>query len=373
MTLPAVLKEMLSLPTAPFVETAVLDYIRRTCQGLKNVTIRADRHGNLLARYRHKPRGVQPLLFTAHTDHPGFVARRMQGEKELLADFRGWVDPAYFPGTRVRFWQDDRWVRGVVDRVTRAGKHNRHTGRTAPPKEVAIRVPKPIQPGAPGMWDLTEPVLKKGLVHARGCDDIAGAASLIELLRRLSRKGAAADAYCMFTRAEEVGFIGAIAAAKDGTVPRKCPVIAIETSKALSNAPQGAGPVLRVGDKSSVFSPSVTDFCARVAHDLERRRKSFRFQRRLMDGGTCESTAFVAYGYLATGICIALGNYHNMDEKRRKIAAETIHLEDWKLLVDWYEAMVMDKEGFNPRDGALHTQLDKHFARFEKMLASSSK
>ena len=30
----------------------------------------------------------------------------------------------------------------------------------------------------------------------------------------------------------------------------------------------GAGPVLRVGDKSSVFTPEVTAFCDRVAKDM---------------------------------------------------------------------------------------------------------
>jgi endoglucanase len=34
-------------------------------------------------------------------------------------------------------------------------------------------------------------------------------------------------------------------------------------------------------------------------------------QRKLMDGGGCEATAFGVYGYQATGLCLALGNWHN--------------------------------------------------------------
>ena len=43
-----------------------------------------------------------------------------------------------------------------------------------------------------------------------------------------------------------------------------------------------------------------------MATKLSKRRRKFRFQRKLMDAGSCESTAFAAYGYLATGICLAL-------------------------------------------------------------------
>lgn len=368
MALPRVLREMLSLPTAAFVETAVLDYVRQRCADLGGVSVKPDKYGNLMARYRRQPRRVTPLVFTAHTDHPGFVARRMKDAELLLAEFRGWVEPRYFVGTRVRFWSDGAWAKGRVVKITKPGKMNKLTGRTAPPEEVAIKLKRPIERNSPGMWDLTEPVLRGQRVYARGCDDIAGAASMLALLERLSKKKAGAEVYCLFTRAEEVGFVGAIGAAKAGTIPRRLPVIAIETSKALPSAPQGAGPILRVGDKTSVFPPEVTAFCERVGSELARRRKNFKYQRKLMDGGTCESTAFVAYGYKATGMCVALGNYHNMDEKRRKIAAEYIHLNDWKLMVDWFEAMVLDRQGFGSEGTELLDRLDKRFAAYEKLL-----
>jgi endoglucanase len=89
-----------------------------------------------------------------------------------------------------------------------------------------------------------------------------------------------------------------------------------------------------------------------------------------MDGGTCESTAFVAYGYRATGMCVALGNYHNMDEKRRRIAPETIHLSDWKWMVDWFEALVMDRKGFGSETDDLRRRLDDRYRQYEKLLRS---
>ncbi|MFL6712285.1 MAG: hypothetical protein ACJ8LN_05095, partial [Sulfurifustis sp.] len=41
------------------------------------------------------------------------------------------------------------------------------------------------------------------------------------------------------------------------------------------------------------------------------RRLPGKYQRRIMDGGTCEATAATVYGLPAIGISIPLGNYHN--------------------------------------------------------------
>jgi len=80
------------------------------------------------------------------------------------------------------------------------------------------------------------------------------------------------------------------------------------------------------------------------------------------------SGAFLAYGYAATGICVALGNYHNMDTGREKIASETISLRDWQCMVDLFEALVLDtgerKVGFD----AVRERLDQRFAKYEKLL-----
>src|SRR5262245_23679714 len=368
MAIPRVLKDLLTLPTAPFVESAVMSHVRAACRRMADVTCRTDQHGNLLARYRRQPGRRISLVFTAHTDHPGFVALKMLDRRTLRAAFRGWVEPEYFVGTKVRFWSGGGWVSGRVVKILKTAKLYRMIGRTARPEEVAVRVAREVQAQSPGMWDLPDPFEKGGCVYARGCDDIAGCAAMLALLERLSKRRAKADVYCLFTRAEEVGFVGAIGAAKTGTIPKRLPIIAIETSKALANAKIGEGPILRVGDKSSVFTPEVTAFCYRVAQDLAEKRKSFRFQRKLMDGGTCESTAYYAYGYAATGMCVALGNYHNMNMERKRIESEYISLADWHGMVDWFEALVMAQPGYGVESDTLRSGLDKRFAQWRRFL-----
>ncbi len=367
--LPRLLREMLALPTAAFVETAISDYVRGACDRLKHVSLRRDRHGNLLVRYRHRPPRRTPLVFCAHMDHPGFVALRMAKPGRLRAAFRGWVEPEYFKNQAVRFWHEGRWVRGDIRRITRVARIYRMIGRTARPEEVEIEVPEPIAANAPGMWDLPDPELRDGRVYARGCDDVAGCAAMLALLERLSRKSAAADVYCFFTRAEEVGFVGALAACESGTMPRRLPVISIETSKALPTAQVGAGPVLRVGDKSSVFTPELTAFCDRVAAELaQRRARTFAYQRRLMDGGTCEATAFHAFGYAATGICVPLGNYHNMNTDTRRIDSEYVSLADWERMVDWFEALTLDRDGYRTGAHPHRAGLEKRLAEWRHLL-----
>ena len=372
MALPKILHSLLSLPTAAFVEGAVAAYVRSFARRTRSVSASEDRYGNLLVRYRYRPRKITPLVFSAHMDHPGFVAKQMADRRTLRADFRGGVIADFFPGAKVWFWSGGERVRAKVLEVTRTKKLVRGPITYRIPEEALLRVSSPVEPDSPGMWDLPEPFERRGNVYARDCDDIAGCAAMLTLLERLSRKRVRAEVYCLFTRAEEVGFIGAIAAAKARTVSKSWPIVAIETSSQLPNAPIGDGPILRVGDRMSVFEPSVTAFCDRVAQRLAKRRKRFRFQRKLMDGGSCESTAFMAYGYPATGICLALGNYHNMDKERQKLACEDVSLNDWKLMVDWFEALVVDETGYRADDPTVREQFDQSFAKWLPLLEGSA-
>jgi endoglucanase len=76
-----------------------------------------------------------------------------------------------------------------------------------------------------------------------------------------------------------------------------------------------------------------------------------------MDGGTCESSAYCQLGYDATGLCVALGNYHNVDAKRKKLAPEYIDLGDFDNVVLWFVELARARHAFTGRDEALDDQL----------------
>jgi endoglucanase len=83
-------------------------------------------------------------------------------------------------------------------------------------------------------------------------------------------------------------------------------LLSIETSRELPTARIGDGPIVRIGDRATVFDQDLSN---RICHAAE--QAGVRHQRKLMDGGGCEATAFGIYGYQATGLCLALGNWHN--------------------------------------------------------------
>jgi len=349
------LLDVLSLPTAPFVEGRVHVYVEDFCRKLPGVTAACDRAGNILMRYRGDSRRVRrPVCLTAHTDHPGFVAERMIAPGRLRATWRGGVRPAYFRGARLRFFVGNEWVCGRVRSVRPGG---RGTARRVETADIDIR--RPVPTGAIGMWDLPDARIRNRRVYARACDDLVGVAAMLCCLETLSRRKARTEAYFLFTRAEEVGFVGAIAACRERTIPDRCLVVAVETSSQLRDARMGDGPILRVGDKATTYFSAATSHCQAIADAVVKRDRTFAYQRKLMDGGTCESTVYCQFGYEATGLCVALGNYHNMNLRTGRIDAEYVDLADFANLVKWFVALTTTRNPYTGSHVALRARLRK--------------
>ncbi len=368
----------MACPTAPYREGAVIAWVREFAAGAPSLLVREDNDGNLELRRRGVPRSRAPLVFNAHMDHPGFRAlRSTRGRRAVRIDalFLGGVRPEFFPGAHARFFASDG-ADAAADTV-RARVVEARPDRRSGELRVRLEARHPVRRGAFGMWDLPafrENRAKRGLrLEGRVADDLAGVTAILALFERLERIDPARriDVRAVLTRAEEVGFVGALAIASAGRLPPGARVIAVEASKALPNAPRGAGPIVRVGDRSSVFDDGLTRWVDAVARDLAASRGSgrFRYQRRLMDGGTCESTAYQQYGYRTTGICLPLANYHNMSE-RGTIAAEAIDFSDLVGLVRLFEGMVRrDREC--PRRGSadpLRKRLDALYRRSRAQL-----
>ena len=178
-----------------------------------------------------------------------------------------------------------------------------------------------------GMWQLKPFELKDGFIHSRVCDDLVGCAAIIAMFMELEEKKVEATVYGIFTRAEEVGFVGAIELAKRWHLPDGVCFVSLETSAPRGGAEQGKGPVIRVGDRTSVFHDGVTAELLDAATGA-----GITHQRALLDGGSCEATAMNLYGIPAAGISVLLGNYHNCPPQSG-IAEEFISLSDTKNLV----------------------------------------
>jgi endoglucanase len=325
--------------------------------------LRKDKFGNLLIELKSESR-LPRWVYTAHMDHPGFVAREMLDARTLKASFRGWVKVEFVRKSRVRFFDDEGETAGVVIDATVEDYDQR-----AVPHEVKVRLNRAVAPGSPGMFDQGEGRYKGGKFYSRACDDLAGVAACLQMLDMLHRRPPQSPVAVLLTRAEEEGFIGCIATCEHETLLRKSDrVLAIECSSQQPAAPQGAGAIIRVGDRTSIFNSGLTYFLSQQADVLKKSDKSFKHQRALMPGGTCEATVYDIYGYTAASMCVALGNYHNMDVKRVKIGPEYIDTSDWQNMVKLFVQVARQGHEFKPGHADLRERVLKRFDRLKNLL-----
>ena len=313
---------ILSRPTAPFHEAEVRGTIAGLLDGCARVTVTEDDFGNLIAHYRGQGPSVAPVYaFCAHMDHPGWVTPDAVATGETPArEFLGGVPEPYLEANRERI---------------------RDFGPFA-------------------MWDLPACELRDGRIHSRACDDLIGCAVIVATLQALERADFTGECYGLFTRAEEIGFGGAIEMARDGWLrDADITVISLETSAERPPARMGAGPIIRVGDKQSVFDHGVTAELVAAASEAK-----ITAQRCLMSGGTCEATAFRLYGVRCGALCVALGNYHNCGPDNR-IEAEFVSLADVEGLAALCTHLVQ-RPGPGPgSDAALRARLENKLTLYQ--------
>lgn len=331
--------ELTSLPTAAGREHRVIRWIENWLAQRRNLALRHDRFGNMLISRTRTKRSGRPLLITAHLDHPAFVITKVRDARHIECEFRGGVRPPYFLKSGVR----------AID-----SRDTPHTGTIVEHgkgqlfDEVVVRFSRPteaLKVGDLATWDLPATRVRRGLLEAPACDDLAGVAAALAAMDELRSRRGIGDVRVLLTRAEEIGFLGAIAACRTGLIPKNAKVIALENSRSFAESPIGGGPILRVGDRISIFHHGLAFEVARIAMSMEQRRGGFKWQRKLMPGGACEATTFQAFGYEAICLCLPLGNYHNMAnlaeviEGRRgakaRIAPEFVSVADYHGLVDW--------------------------------------
>ena len=330
------LLDLTTTATAAGREHRVIAKIERWLDDRPGLARRDDPHGNIeiaLDPAAGEPfRDGPPVYFTAHMDHPAFVVHRVIGPGTLELAFRGGVMDDYFENARV-----------VLHTAADTHTPGTITGRgdlSDPDKSWLCELDETCDAVAVGdiaTWELpgaeiVEEDLPAGgrgeIIYTNACDDLAALAaaltSLDQLRRRRARGEPVHDSRVLLTRAEEIGFIGAIGAARDGFMPKNARIIALENSRAFDDSPIGGGPIVRVGDRVSVFAPTLTGAVAKVAeriaggpaHVTASQKLSdapaWRWQRKLMAGGACEASVFCHFGYEATCVCLPLGNYHNM-------------------------------------------------------------
>lgn len=404
------LLDLTQIPTAAGRESLVIEWIRAWVIARPDLRLVEDAAGNLVIEPRKrwgkaKSAGASPIYITAHLDHPAFVVERVIAPQTIELSFRGGVMDEYFKDARIVLHAREQrlgaTLTGEGDGVMASDNSRLFKTYLA---DIDDRENEDQLPHAPDIrlgdiatWALPPAeVDSDGLVHTPVCDDLAAAAAALgafDTLRTLRASGQKLeDVRLLFTRSEEIGFTGAIAACKLKTMPAGARVIALENSRSFADSPLGGGPIVRVGDRMSIFDPRLTAACAKRAEDISGHASTptakqknadvagWKWQRKLMAGGACEATVFCTYGYQATCLCLPLGNYHNMahlaevqagthDAAKHgppRVGREFIHKDDYFGLVD---LLVAIGQSLPDADPALE-RIERLFAKTKHVLGA---
>jgi hypothetical protein len=162
-------ERVLRLPTAPYHEHAVRDFVMRYCRKL-GVQVETDRVGNVIVKHQRQQAETRaPLVFVAHMDHPGF--EMLDGNR---AEFLGGVPKEMFArGGRVRIYTSQPNVgrrRSTVKATIR-----RFVGSGWPKRKIVeLAVDGTVRKGDVGMWDVPAFRVSGGRLQATAIDDLLG-------------------------------------------------------------------------------------------------------------------------------------------------------------------------------------------------------
>ena len=283
-----------------------------------------DDYGNVIAKVTGTNRLEPPIAFVAHMDHPGF---------EVIEDLNGTVVAGALGGVPLAA------LRKNVNAFSFDSSGTRASCRLEPLPElgkrrVYVRSEAPLGIGTPIVFDLPDMIVENGTIKMRALDDLGGCAAILASLESISADPPESDVYGVFTRAEEVGLIGARLLSGEKTLPENTFVVSVETSSLIPGVIQGGGPIIRTGDASYTFNAEAEQILIMGRENILKEDSEFRCQRQLMSAGSCEASAFAVNGYRTTGIAFALGNWHNattsiMDEKG-DVGEEYVSMQDFE-------------------------------------------
>ena len=267
------------------------------------IDYRVDMYGNIIARVDGNLEAESeslPIAFVAHMDHPGFEVVRYEEELPIATSLGGVPLASITKGANA-FSFDEKGNRFKCELEPIPGDQN----------ELLVKSSVLPPVGAPIVFALDDFSISEDILRMRAMDDLAGCAAIIASLEELKNNPSASEVYGVFTRAEEVGLIGARLLSLEKTLPQNTFVVSVETSSIIPGVTQGEGPVIRTGDASYTFNSEAEQILIMGREAIKSSDSDFKCQRQLMSAGSCEASAFAVNGYRTTGIAFPLGNWHN--------------------------------------------------------------
>ena len=333
--------ELSSIPTTSFHENLVSDYIKKKLNE-HEIDFSQDNWGNievLLAGETNKE-----IVYISHMDHPGFeIVEKVQNNLYKAKTLGGLPKLCDVENTDLKIINGNNVIKGNLipyeednssEFKSKISRPSFNSERWLNKEYVFIETDiddkdYPI----PAVFDLPKPIINNDQVVTPVADDLAGCSLILETLIKLKNVNTNYSIRAIFSRAEEVGLLGARIIAKTGRVSKDSIIVSVETSSELPGAVSGAGPIIRAGDRATTFDNSGEIILLSSVKQLVEQNDNFLFQRQLMSLGGCEATAFAAFGYKATGISLPLINWHNANPEG-KVESERISITDYQNALD---------------------------------------
>lgn len=262
--------------------------------------LRIDALGNLIARKGSSGREGLRIMLTAHIDEIGLMVAHVDENGFARVSSLGAALPQTLLGGRVRFLNG---VQGVI------GAERQNDGEKLPDwSKVFIdtgaesREDSPVKIGDVAVFE--RPFLDLGRrMVAKALDNRAGAAVLIETMRRLERSPH--ELFFVFTAQEEVGDRGATVAAY-GVDPQLAITVHVSPAGDMPKARPaeialGKGPAVKVRDGSMISDPRVVRWMTKLAENAK-----IPYQLEILENAANESAAIqISRGGVPAG-CVSI-------------------------------------------------------------------
>ena len=215
-----VLEELGKHPAISFMEDSVAGAVTNALDEM-GLSWYPDSYGNIISTLSGPDSAnvdTPPIAFVAHMDHPGFEVTEKKGSSFVAKALGGVPSSCFSPGIPLRIIAPD----GRILKATTLGRSDAEAQRSI---LIQLHDHQPLKLPAAAVLELPDFSITGDRIHMRAADDLAGCSIILAALNLISLDTGSDNrgvghVYGIFTRAEEVGLVGARLLAESGNLPK---------------------------------------------------------------------------------------------------------------------------------------------------------
>ena len=321
------IKDLIYVPGISGYEDEIREVIKKRLG--KGVKSSVDNLGNLIVPMSE---GIGSVVLMAHMDELGMIVTKIERDGSLRIRKVGGIDDRTLVGRMVEVKTSKGIVAGAIGmKPLHLMTDRTETKKTVPAEDLRVDVGTRSKKETEKLGiALMDPmvlkkdftVMNKKYICARGMDDRAGCAILMDIHQKLKKVKLKLGVTLVFSTQEEVGLRGAIAIANTLKPDYIFAVDSLSTTdgpglpKNSEPVVLGKGPALRLIDNRAMASPMLKDYLVKLA-----KKKKIPLQVGVT-GGSTDGAAVQECGAAMMPVCMPLRYTHS--------PVEIVHLDDLK-------------------------------------------